>query len=292
MSLTEQVKHHALSELDMDLIGVTRAETLAGAPPGFRPTDLLPGARSVVVMAVRLPLGALQAIYRAYEDGLRHAQCIYGTHAYALTPNYHLKFAAYRLARFLEKRGHVTTPLPSGPGAGGVPFSHRHAAVAAGLGEFGWSGLVVTPEFGPRARFVSVITRAELEPDDVYAGPPLCNRCDKCVDACLTGAISATQAKSVSLAGRTFDYGFVHFAKCRVGAEGLTTRTLGYKDLPLPDDPTMEDVEAARAGLDRRQIGEAILPADRATWYCGRCLAYCPIGAENELKMLEGLSSL
>jgi hypothetical protein len=83
----------------------------------------------------------------------------------------------------------------------------------------------------------------------------------------------------------------VHVAKCRIGAEGLTTKTLGFKDLPLPDDPTVEDVEAARAGIDRRQIGEAILPADRATWYCGRCLAYCPVGSEAELRMLEGLSS-
>jgi epoxyqueuosine reductase QueG len=291
MSLTEEVKQYALSELDVDLVGVTRAETLADAPAGFRPVDLLPGALSVIVMAVRLPIGAVQAIYRAYEDGLRHAQCIYGTHAYALTPNYHLKFAAYRMARYLEKQGFVTTPLPSGPGAGGVPFSHRHAAVAAGLGEFGWSGLVMTRDFGPRARFVSVITRADLEPDAPYSGPALCTRCNKCVDACLVGAISDTRAKTVELAGRTHEYGFVQFAKCRVGAEGLTTKTLGFKDLPIPDDPTMEDVEAARAGIDKRQIGEAILPADRATWYCGRCIAYCPVGSERELRMLEGLSS-
>ena len=292
MSLSREVKEHALSMLDVDLVGITRAETLAEAPAGFRPTDLLPGARSVIVMAVRLPLGAVQAVFRAYEDGLRSAQCIYGTHAYALPPNYHLKFAAYGLARFLEKRGHVATPLPSGPGAGGAPFSHRHAAVAAGLGEFGWSGLVVTPEFGARNRFVSVITRAELEPDAPYSGPPLCNRCNKCVDACLVGAISGTRSKSVELAGRTHEYGWVHFAKCRVGAEGLTTKTLGFKDLPLPDDPTMDDVEEARQHIDRRQIGEAILPADRATWYCGRCLAYCPAGSDRELAMLEGLSTL
>ena len=290
-SLTADVKRYALTDLDMDLVGVTGVDRLAGAPEGHRPGDLLPGARSVVVMAVRLPLGALQAIYRAYEDGLRHAHCIYGTHAYALTPNYHLKFAAYRVARYLEKQGYVTTPLPSGPGAGGFPFSHRHAAVAAGLGELGWNGIVVTPEYGPRARFVSVITRAELEPDPMYAGPALCDRCHRCVDACPVGAISATRSKSVVMDGRTFEYGYVQFARCRVGSEGLTTKALGFKDLPVPDDPSPEDIELARRDIDKRQLGEAILPADKATWYCGRCLAYCPVGSEREMRMLEGLSS-
>jgi len=240
MSLTDEVKEFATEDLDMDYIGVASVDRLSGAPEGHRPTDLLPGAKSVIVMAVRLSQGAVQAIFRAYEDGLRHAQCIYGTHGYALTPNLHLKFAAYRMARFLEKKGYITTPLPSGPGAGGAPFSHRHAAVAAGLGEFGWLSIVVTPDCGPRVRLVSVITRAELEPDPMYQGPKLCDptRCDVCVKICPTNAISEKESKSVVMGGRTFEYGKVDFAKCRVGSEGLLKKTLGFKDLPIPENPT------------------------------------------------------
>ncbi|MBN1321918.1 MAG: 4Fe-4S binding protein [Thermoleophilia bacterium] len=291
VTLREEVKEYALTTLEMDQVGIAGVDRLSGAPQGYRPVDLLPGAKSVIVMAVRLPLGAVQAIYRAHEDGLRHAQCIYGTHGYALTPNYHLKFAAYRMARFLEKKGLVATPLPSGPGSGGVPFSHRHAAVAAGLGEFGWSGIVVTPDYGPRVRFVSVITRAELDPDPLYSGPSLCDRCDICVDMCPVGAIDPVESRSVEMGGRIYEYGKVHYAKCRVGTEGLTTKSLGFKDLPIPEDPTWEDVDIARRDIDKRQLSEAILPVDRATWYCGRCLAYCPIGSDREMHMLEGLSS-
>ncbi|MCX8032545.1 MAG: hypothetical protein N3B14_03995 [Thermoleophilia bacterium] len=290
MDLTQELKEYAKDKLEVDLVGIAPAERLSGAPEGHRPTDLLPGAKSVVVMAVRLSWGAIQAIYRAAEDGLRHAQCIYGTHGYALTPNYHLKFAAYRLARFLERRGHVAAPLPSGPGAGGAPFSHRHAAVAAGLGEFGWSGLVLTPEFGPRQRFVSVLTRADLVPDPLYAGPPLCDRCDLCIKMCPVGAIPADEMRSVDLDGRRYEYAKVHYPKCRVGSEGLTTKCLGLKDLPLPEDPTWEDVDKAREQIDKRQLQEVILPVDRATWYCGRCLAYCPVGTPEELGMLRGLT--
>ena len=38
------------------------------------------------------------------------------------------------------------------------PFSHRHAATRAGLGEFGYNNIVLTPQFGPRQRFNSIIT--------------------------------------------------------------------------------------------------------------------------------------
>ena len=62
----------------MDYCGIANVERLSGAPQGNRPTDLLPGAKSVVVMAVKLSLGAVQTIFRAHEDGLRHAMCIYG----------------------------------------------------------------------------------------------------------------------------------------------------------------------------------------------------------------------
>ena len=289
MGLTDEVKKHAIEELDMDYVGITGVDRLSGAPEGHRPTDLLPDAKSVIVMAIRLTQGAVQAIFRAYEDGLRHAQCIYGTHGYALIPNLHLKFAAYKMARFLEKKGYITTPLPSGPGGGGAPFSHRHAAVAAGLGEFGWLSIVVTPDYGPRVRLVSVITRADLAPDPLYQGPKLCDptKCDICVKICPTNAISASRSKSVVMDGRTFEYGTVDFAKCRIGVEGLLKKTLGFKDLPIPENPTMADIEKAREQIDLRQLQEASFPVDRATWYCGRCLAYCPVGEKGRLQIVS-----
>lgn len=73
--------------------------------------------------------------------------------------NVHLEQIALRLALFLETRGFRTVFLPatygeqsdwvqrSIPGYFGL-FSHRHAAVRAGLGEFGLNNLVVTPNSG------------------------------------------------------------------------------------------------------------------------------------------------
>ena len=134
MSLTESVKKYALEDLDMDYVGISGVDRFAEAPQGRKPTDILPGAKSVIVMGVRLPQGAVQAVFRSYEDGLRHVQCIYGAHGYSLTPNYHLIFASYRMSRFLEKKNLLTTPLPSGPGAGGAPFQSSPCSRSCRIG--------------------------------------------------------------------------------------------------------------------------------------------------------------
>jgi epoxyqueuosine reductase len=289
LDIKAQIKKYALDELDIDLVGVAGIDRFVNAPEGHRPTDLLPGSKSVIVMATRLSEGVVQSIFRAYEDGLRHAQCIYSTHGYSLIPNLSLKFASYKMARFLEKKGFITTPLPSGPGGGGAPFSHRHAAVAAGLGEFGWSGILVTPQFGPRVRLVSVITRAEIEPDPMLPGGTICDssKCNICVNKCPTGAISATKSKTATMGKYTYEYGYVDFPKCRVGSEGLLKKTLGLKDLDIPENPTLEDVDKARLEIHPRQLQETNFPVDRATWYCGKCSAYCPIGQSSEFRKLH-----
>ncbi|MCL5735487.1 MAG: hypothetical protein M1274_07845 [Actinobacteria bacterium] len=291
MELKQQLKDYALSTLDMSLVGVTGVDRLEGAPQGYRPTDILPGARSVIVMGVRLSWGAIQAIYRAHEEGRRDLICIYASQAYSITPNYQLLFAAYKMANLLERHGHVATALPSGPGAGGVPFSHRHAAVAAGLAEFGWNNLAVTPDYGPRVRWVSVITRAELNPDPLYSGPGLCDRsqCRVCRQACPVGAISATMSTHVQIGERTYEYARLNTVKCRISVEGLTTKSLGSEDLPLPDNPTWADVDKARDEYGWKPSLPRIFPVDH--FYCGRCLAYCPIGNEEERRLSQGLSS-
>lgn len=71
------------------------------------------------------------------------------------------------------------------------PFSHRHAATRAGLGEFGYNNLVLTPQFGPRQRFNSIITEAELIPDPLLA-EPIClrDKCLLCLKACFMEAIT------------------------------------------------------------------------------------------------------
>jgi len=70
------------------------------------------------------------------------------------------------------------------------------AAAAAGLGEIGRHGLLVTKKYGSRVRISAVTTNLPLPVDEAVAIVPkglsaFCDSCGKCVAACPASAISA-----------------------------------------------------------------------------------------------------
>jgi len=103
------------------------------------------------------------------------------------TINWRLQMLAVQVALLLEDHSQLALPLPaSGYRARDryALFSHRHAAVLAGLGEFGLNNLFLTPDYGPRVRLISIITTAELEADPLCEGP-IClgEECGLCLEA-------------------------------------------------------------------------------------------------------------
>jgi epoxyqueuosine reductase QueG len=102
------------------------------------------------------------------------------------TVNRSLDRIALRLSVLMNERGYETLLIPASdtldPERSLGLFSHKLAAHLAGLGWIGPSCLLVTPEFGPRVRWVTVLTDAPLE-----TGTPIangCNDCRQCVEAC------------------------------------------------------------------------------------------------------------
>ncbi len=66
-------------------------------------------------------------------------------------------------------------------------FPHKTAAVLAGLGWIGKSGLFISNRFGPRVRLGTILTDAQL-PALPQAGDN-CGNCVECVKACPAGAL-------------------------------------------------------------------------------------------------------
>lgn len=285
MSIEKSIKGHAL-KIGMDMCGIAPVARFDNAPKGTHPTDFLPGCKSVVSVGVRLADGVVQTIMRNFEDGKFMAQSVYGMYGYTMGPNFHLFYAVYDIARFIERQtGEAAMPTQTGPLQAGMSISQRHAAVAAGLGEFGWLSIVLTPKYGPRNRFGAILTTAELKPDPMYSGARLCDptKCKICTTVCPTGALSKYGEKEArrvvykDKAGeKSYDYCHVDMTRCRIAAHGLMKKTGGREDLVTSLDATAEEVNEAT----KKTMPEGLMSSP--TWKCGKCLAYCPAGSWKE----------
>ena len=191
--LTQEVKELARAQ-GAQLVGIAPVDRFGGAPKGHHPTDLLPGARSVVVIAHRYFQSVLECDQFGTESQLIPEEELWEVQTTVFkflydTANMRMQMIGAKIAAFLEDQGYVALPLPAGGfkvGAGRYAFfSHRHAAVLAGLGEFGLNNLLMTPEYGPKVRLDSIITTAALDPDPLYDGPPICpgEECGLCLEA-------------------------------------------------------------------------------------------------------------
>jgi epoxyqueuosine reductase QueG len=176
--------------MEIPLVGIASVERwndppfLPWMPEEFYPQSIYPKARSAIV---RLPitLPVLETSPSIYYRELYH------------TVNSLLDQHTYRLANFLNERGYPSLFVPR-DGYGSIKvllenpiafFSHRHAALLAGLGTFGTNNMLLTPQYGPRVRFGSVLTAARLPPDPMLE-EQLCIRCMRCVDMCPSKALS------------------------------------------------------------------------------------------------------
>lgn len=215
--LEQRIKDFALGQ-GAHLVGIAAASDFAAAPEGHKPADILPGAQSVVVAGMKMLEGSFDS------PNLR----IYSAEARAAYDE--LNSLGYKMAAFIEGQGHHAAmvgaflPLDFSKGKRGYrgDISHKHAAVAAGLGKIGLSSLCVTPEYGPRVRFISVVTRALLEADRKLQ-EDLCGDCMLCVEACPIGAISEDgKVEFPRCVRREFPYGMAAMSSFLSRMEGKT----------------------------------------------------------------------
>lgn len=191
------------------VFGVAQVARFDNSPAGHHPTDFVKKARSVIVTGMPIMRGIL-----GYPEMLKGSDLVpedvrpeylqsyfYYSTTYGII-NPHLENICLKLSFVLEEAGFRSVyfyptygqaykrfrdMLPEPVGI----FSLRHAAVRAGLGEFGLNNLVLNPVYGARVRYNCVITEAELTPTPLLKEKVcLGASCGLCVKQCGTGAIA------------------------------------------------------------------------------------------------------
>lgn len=262
--LTQTIKNFALNELNADLVGIADRARYEHAPARMSPQGLMPESRSVVVMAIHHPDAAIEM------GGREHPQII-GPYAVQYIMNQRLDEISYKMGLFIQKLGWRALSIVSSniwrykgykemPEHFAPDISHMHSAVAAGLAEFGYNGLAITPEYGARQRYVTIITDAPLVPSPLLEPGSVCDNCMLCRKHCLSGALSKEIDgwNEISICGKTYKYARKNLWRCAWGEHFDLDL-----DLPIPEH------------VNEQTILDAVKAHGQRGGEMGSCLRYC-----------------
>lgn len=193
------------------------------------------------------------------------------------------KTAHHRTVQFTR----ATRPENTAPD---LQFHFRLAAVACGLGEIGWSKMLLTSEFGPLQRLAFIFTDAELEYDEMYSGPPLCRRCGACVRQCPGNCIPSIgdelKTIRISLSGKMIEWADIDMWRCYA----FYTHAGRYYNPFVPKavwdenkDGTLDLMEGKSSEADENEVVKiySALESYFPTWVgynmakCGGCIRGC-----------------
>ncbi len=181
----EQLKGAALAE-GASLFGVAATDA-----EGSRFLDLSDAAVGGLDRAVCFGFHLSDAVLADVEDGPTR---LYFFHYQRV--NLLLDAASLRLTALIQDSGHRALPIPASQvidwDRQRAHLSHKHVAVAAGLGWIGRNNLLVTPQFGAHVRLATVLTDMPLRADGALDRD--CDSCRACIEACPSGSIKERQS--------------------------------------------------------------------------------------------------
>ena len=238
-----------------DVVGLASAERLL--EKGASDPDILPSARTVIVVASAHSRTALAS------DNIQIKQ--YDT----ISAYENVRAVCHNLVKALEEIGHDALSVPAfipidmSDGKFGMvgTVDHRAAAVEAGIGCYGKSGLLLTRAFGPRIRLGSVLTSLGAE---VHNDPTdgLClQECTICLESCPTGALlGGGKIERQKCARKIFDYGL--------------RRVMKFIGEMIKGSP--EEREQLIKGYALRELWQNFMTGNY--YYCFECQNLCPVG--------------
>ncbi len=229
--ITSQDIKAAAKRMGADIVGIGSIDRWSTAPIQMDPKQIMPNAKSVIAMGFRVMRGSLRGV----EEGTYFSN--YSAMGYGGITYLYMPMTVINLSKMIEDEGYEAVPMghqsdwraidnvgymkegfsrPVAPGkaAPDVMISLRIAGFLCGLGEIGYSKMLLTPEFGPRVRVGIIITDLELEPDLIIEPGTLCNKCMACVRECPGGCIPADRTIKENVGGYELEWADVDMHRC------------------------------------------------------------------------------
>lgn len=256
--ITSQDIKEAAKRMGADIVGIGSIDRWSTAPIQMDPKQIMPNAKSIIALGFRVLRGSLRGI----EEGTYFSN--YSSMGYGGITYLYMPMTVINLSKMIEDAGYEAIPMghqsdwraidslgnlkenysrPVAPGkaAPDVMISMRIAGFLCGLGEIGYSKMLLTPEFGPRVRIGIIITELELEPDPIIEPGTLCNRCMACVRECPGGCIPADRTIKANVGGYDLEWADVDMLKCNWVFQGGAECKEGEKGGYFTDAPEIKD---------------------------------------------------
>jgi len=202
-----------------DIVGIANIERFDELPVAKHPCSIFPETKSVIVLGRRITRGTLRGV----EEGTNFGN--YALFGYNWLDNRFIALTTFTVSEFLEDNGWEAVPLPNippevppmgvsvkkGSPEPNVLLDFDDAAVRAGVGEIGYLGVLLTPEFGPRQRIQVILTDAEIEPDPILK-EDICTRSRELKNFCPLGAFKGE--KQIFISGKEMTVAEIDYRKC------------------------------------------------------------------------------
>jgi hypothetical protein len=203
-NLEKKIKDFVLSQ-GVEMVGLAGPDRLDG-PPSLDTTYTMKGAKSIVSMVIPMDQGAIQD-YFGKKSAVPH-------NVDQLKQNQRMFRISKIVAGYIRSLGYKAAVVPPNTSyrralyifATYPSFSHRFGAMAAGIAGQGWSGNVMTEEYGSAIYLGTVVTDAELKSDPKryssrYFVDEWCKKCRKCDKVCPLGMFIGENEEYVLLNG-------------------------------------------------------------------------------------------
>jgi epoxyqueuosine reductase QueG len=248
MKKTEEDLEEFFLQNNIPVFGIAKASDLENEPSGYRPSDMLASAKSILCLGMPMPKGIFKCQERSEWMYWRAASIYYRN----------IDAVLMRAASIIEEEGEVAVPVYGcfpydikGKGDFWGFLSLVRMGEAVGIGKIGKNGLLFNSKYGPRLILGGIVTTGKLPskawPGKSEKGCP--GKCFACQEQC--------PVKAIDKSGKVDRVACIKYSmRSPIFSNSMKAWNFGSEDVQMINHVTAVD--------------------DHSMYQCIQCVSACP----------------